>query len=78
MFRQALDGWKGDPTSVMNNLGLCVASEGKFDEALDQLRRALVIAPQKEEIARNIVLVEGLRDKVVPKAPKKRAGKKKH
>jgi len=80
MFRQALDGWKGDPTSVMNNLALCLASEGMFDESLSTLRRALVMAPGNEEIAHNIQLVEQLRDAVVSKAPvdlKKNKTKKK-
>lgn len=69
LFRQALDGWKGDPTSVMNNLALNLASQGKFDEALTTLRRAQVMAPQKTEIARNIQIISELRDAVVPKAP---------
>jgi len=69
MFRQALDGWKGDPTSVMNNLGLNLASQGLFDEALTTLRRAQIMAPAKTEIARNVQIVTELRDAVVPKAP---------
>lgn len=69
LFRQALDGWKGDPTSVMNNLALNLASQGMFDEALTTLRRAQIMAPEKAEIARNIQIVSGLRDAVVPKAP---------
>lgn len=68
-FRQALDGWKGDPTSVMNNLGLNLASQGMFDEALTTLRRAQIMAPAKTEIARNIQIVNDLREAVVPKAP---------
>jgi len=69
LFRQALDGWKGDPTSVMNNLALNLASQGMFDEALTTLRRAQIMAPEKTEIARNIDIISGLRDAVVPKAP---------
>ena len=69
MFRQALDGWKGDSTSVMNNLALSLANQGRFDESLTILREALIKAPDKQEIARNIRLVGGLRDSIVPKAP---------
>lgn len=69
LLRQALDGWQGDPTSVMNNLGLCLASQGMFDESLNTLRKALVMAPAKQEIARNIQIVENLRASVVPAAP---------
>jgi len=69
LFRQALDGWKGDPTSVMNNLALNLASQGLFDESLTTLRRAQVMAPDKTEIAQNIEIVNDLRHAVVPKAP---------
>ena len=68
MFRMALDGWQGNPTSVMNNLALSLASQGKFDEALSILRKALVMAPDKPEIARNIDIISQLRDSVVTKA----------
>lgn len=68
-YRQALDGWKGDPSSVMNNLGLCLAAQGQFDESLMMLRQALIKAPHKEEIARNIKMVSDLRKAVVPTAP---------
>ena len=68
-YRQALDGWKGDPTSVMNNLGLCLAAQGMFDESLATLRQALIKAPHKQEIARNIQMVTNLRKALVPTAP---------
>lgn len=69
LFRQALDGWTGDPTSVMNNLALNLASQGLFDESLTTLRRAQVMAPDKTEIAQNIDIVNDLRRAVVPRAP---------
>ncbi len=69
MFRMALDQWKGDKTSVMNNLALCLASQGKFDEALTILRQALIAAPHKEEVAENIQIVTDLRAKILPSAP---------
>ncbi len=71
MFRLALDSWKGDKTSVMNNLAMSLASQGLFDDSLMTLREALIMAPGKEEIARNIELVEKLRSAIVPKAPTK-------
>lgn len=67
MFRLALEGWHGNPTSVMNNLALCLANQAMFDESLNTLRQALVMAPDKQEIARNIQLVSDLRDNVVAK-----------
>lgn len=69
MYRAALSSWQGNPTTVMNNLGLNLASQGMFDQALLTLRQALVMAPDKQEIARNIQIVSDLRDSVVPRAP---------
>lgn len=69
-FQKALDNWNGDnKTSVMNNLGLCLASQGMFDKSLMTLRQALVMAPKKLEIAGNIQMVTDLRKSVVPTAP---------
>lgn len=71
MFNQALDGWKGNPASVMNNLALSLANQGMFDQSLSTLRKALVISPDKQEVARNIQIVQDLRDNIVPGAPLK-------
>ena len=69
MYRSALADWQGNPTTVMNNLALSLASQGMFDQSLEELRQALVMAPDKEEIARNIQIVSELRDSVIAKAP---------
>lgn len=66
-FRKALAMWKGDPTSVMNNLSICLASQGKFDDSLTMLRQALVMSPNKQEIAHNIQIVTDLREAVLSK-----------
>ncbi len=68
-YKRALKSWKGDPTSVMNNLGLCLAAQGMFDESLTILRQALIKAPHNTEIARNIGMVSRLRKTFVPTAP---------
>ena len=68
-YRQALAGWKGDPVAVMNNLGLCLAAQGEFDESLTVLRQALIKAPNNEEVAANIQMVTALRHDVLPTAP---------
>jgi len=68
-YRIALEGWKGNPSSVLNNLGLCLAAQGLFDQSLSELRLALLKAPQKDEIARNIDMVSGLRRNIIPAAP---------
>jgi Flp pilus assembly protein TadD len=74
-FRDALDGWKGDDSSVMNNLAICLASQGRFDEALVTLRQALVKAPHKPEIASNIQLISDLKKSVAPEKAKARVKK---
>jgi Flp pilus assembly protein TadD len=68
-YRQALDGWKGDNSAVLNNLGLCLAAQGRFDESLMNLRQALVKAPKNEGIARNIQMVANLSKALIPTAP---------
>lgn len=60
-YRKSLEKLKGDQTSVMNNLGLSLASQGKFDESLKILNQALVMAPGKQEIAQNIRIVNDLK-----------------
>ncbi|MDI1227685.1 MAG: tetratricopeptide repeat protein [bacterium] len=70
MYHQALSNWKGNPASVMNNLALSLANQGLFDQSLMTLRKALVIAPDKQEVARNIQIVSDLRDNIVPVAPR--------
>lgn len=66
-FRQALSLWEGDKTSVLNNLAVCLASQGLFDESLLALRQALILAPNKSEVAHNIQLISALRKSVLPK-----------
>jgi Flp pilus assembly protein TadD len=67
LFRKALSAWKGDSTSVMNNLAVCLANQGMFDEALTTLNQALIMAPDKHAIASNIQMVEDLRQSLLPK-----------
>lgn len=76
MFRDAWEGWRGDATSVMNNLGLAQANQGKYDAALVTLRRALALAPHKTEIARNIDIISDLRDNSAQKPPARIRNKK--
>ena len=61
-FRKALDVWEGDPTSVMNNLALNLASQNKLDDALSILQKGQSIAPHKVEIERNIRIVKALKE----------------
>ena len=79
-FRRALDHWEGDPTPVLNNLGLNLAAQGFLDEALEILRRAHQTSPNRREIERNLRIVSALashpyegyvEDKHIPVPPTK-------
>jgi Flp pilus assembly protein TadD len=73
-FRKALDLWEGDPTSIMNNLALNLASQGHLDEAAEILQKARDISPNKREIERNLRIITALQQSngiPVPKPKKK-------
>jgi len=59
-FRKALDNWSGDPSPVLNNLGLNLAAQGFLDESISTLHRAAALAPNKVEIERNLRIVQAL------------------
>lgn len=61
-FRKALEHWKGDPAPVLNNLGLNLATQGFLDEAVDTLRKAAAISPDRTEIERNLRIVAALQE----------------
>lgn len=62
-FRKGLEHWSGDPSPILNNLGLNLAAQGFLDEALEVLRRANAAAPQRREIERNLRIVSALQNK---------------
>jgi predicted Zn-dependent protease len=49
-----------DDASVANDLGLCYARQGKFDQAIEHLEKAVALQPERELYRNNIatVLVE--------------------
>lgn len=59
-FRAALDEWNDDPSMVMNNLGLNLAAQSRFEEAIEILQKAADIAPYRREIERNLRIVTAL------------------
>lgn len=69
-FRKSLDYWEGDPTPVMNNLALNLASQEYLDEAVEILRKAKEIAPDRVEIERNLRIVTTLQQAAGRDAPK--------
>ena len=73
-YRKGLELWQGDPTTIMNNLALNLASQGYLDESIEILVKAQDVAPRRKEIERNLRIVTALKqaDGVpVPKPHKK-------
>ena len=52
-FRAGLKNWKGDPTPILNNLALNLASQGHLNESLSLLEKALKISPKRMDLERN-------------------------
>ena len=73
-YRKGLDLWQGDPTTIMNNLALNLATQGYLDESAEILRKAQAVAPNRTEIERNLRIVTALQQAdgaPVPKPSKK-------
>lgn len=68
-FRQGLKYWKGDPSPILNNLALNLASQGHLEESLSLLERALKIAPRRMELERNRRIIATLVETSSPMAP---------
>lgn len=69
-FRLGLDHWSGDPSPIMNNLALNLASQGFIGEAIEILEKAKSISPDRVEIERNLRIVTALEQSGVQRAPK--------
>lgn len=69
-FRRGLDYWQGDPTAIMNNLALNLASQGHLTEAAEILHKAQAFAPDRLEIERNLRIVTALQQSNGYKVPK--------
>ena len=61
-FRKGIDQWKGDPTPIMNNLALNLASQNKLDQAIDMLKKAQEISPGRIELERNMRIITTLKE----------------
>ncbi len=61
-FRKGLDTWQGDPTPIMNNLALNLATQNFVDEAIEILEKARTISPGREEIERNLRIITTLKE----------------
>lgn len=76
-FRKGIDNWKGDPTPIMNNLALNLASQNKLDQAIDMLKKAQELSPGRIEIERNMRIIttlkEGADDFIIKQEQQKKA-----
>lgn len=73
-FRKGLELWEGDPTPIMNNLALNLASQEYLDEAAEILQKALALSPRRRELERNLRIITALQQSngiPVPKPGKK-------
>ncbi len=68
-FRQGLKYWKGDPSPILNNLALNLASQGHLEESLSLLERALEISPKRMELERNRRIIATLLETSGPRPP---------
>lgn len=62
-FRKGLEYWEGDPTTIMNNLALNLATQGFIDEAVEVLERAKALSPDRIEIERNLRIIRTLNER---------------
>lgn len=62
-FRKGLEYWEGDPTTIMNNLALNLATQGFIDEAIEILERAKALSPDRIEIERNLRIIRTLNER---------------
>lgn len=62
-FRKGLEYWEGDPTTIMNNLALNLATQGFIDEAIEVLERAKALSPDRIEIERNLRIIRTLNER---------------
>lgn len=68
-FRQGLKNWQGDPSPILNNLALNLASQGALEESLSLLERAIKISPKRMELERNRRIIATLLETSGPRAP---------
>lgn len=62
-FRKGLEYWEGDPTTIMNNLALNLATQGFIDEAISVLEKAKALSPDRIEIERNLRIIRTLNER---------------
>jgi Flp pilus assembly protein TadD len=61
-YRKGLDNWTGDPTPIINNLALNLASQDYLEEAVELLQKAKAVSPDRPEVERNLRIIQALLD----------------
>lgn len=70
-YRKGLDNWVGDPTPIINNLALNLASQDYLEEAIELLEKAQAVSPDRPEIERNLRITRALLEtKLLSHAPR--------
>ncbi len=62
-FRKGLENWQGDPTTIMNNLALNLATQGFVDESIEILEKAQSLSPDRVELERNLRIIRTLNER---------------
>lgn len=68
-FRQGVKFWKGDPSPILNNLALNLASQGHLEEALSLIKKAQQASPGRVELERNRRIISTLLETTTPMPP---------
>lgn len=76
-YQQYLDRFD-ESSAVLNNLGILMANDNKFDEAIDLYKRGLKLAPNDANLNKNLKFAEQNRDAEHERIKKEAALKKEH
>lgn len=68
-FREGVRHWRGDPSPILNNLALNLASQGHLEEALSLLKKAQKASPNRIELERNRRIIATLLEASGPMPP---------
>lgn len=68
-FRKGVKYWKGDPSPILNNLALNLASQGHLEESLALINKAQKISPGRMELERNRRIISTLLETTGPRPP---------
>lgn len=68
-FREGVKHWKGDPSPILNNLALNLASQGHLEESLALIEKAQNLSPNRMELERNRRIIATLLETTGPRPP---------